>query len=57
MSVDKSMFIGGVTSKYPEELLEGRITVEGNVIACLAKDILLLDENKFKKEQWINNII
>ena len=53
MSVDKSMFIGGVTSKYPEELLEGRITVEGNVIACLAKDILLLDENKFKTEQWI----
>lgn len=53
MSIDKSLFIGGVTSKYPEELLEGRITVEGNVIACLARDILLLDENNFKKEQWI----
>jgi len=30
--------------KYPEELLKGRIAIEGNVISCLAKDILLLDE-------------
>ena len=53
MSIDKSLFIGGVTSKYPEELLEKRVEIEGNVVSCLASDILLLDENNFKKEQWI----
>lgn len=30
--------------KYPAELLEGRQTIEGTVIACVAKDLLLLDE-------------
>ena len=53
MSIDKSLFIAGVCEKYPEELLEKRVEIEGNCIACLAKDILLLDENNFKKEQWI----
>ena len=30
--------------RYPKELLEGRQTIEGSVIACIAKDLLLLDE-------------
>ena len=36
-------FISGC-EKYPKELLEGRQTIEGSVIACIAKDLLLLDE-------------
>jgi len=30
--------------KYPKEILDNRLAVEGNVIACLAKDILRFDE-------------
>lgn len=52
MKVDKSVFLRGV-DKYPEELLEGRMTIEGNCIASIASDVLLLDESKLNKYQFI----
>lgn len=46
-------FIAGIEEKYPKELLEGRLTVEGNVISCLYKDPLLVDECNFKQGDFI----
>lgn len=43
--MDKDLFLKGVTDKYPDEILDGRLQVEGNVIACLFKDPALVDEN------------
>jgi len=40
-------------SKYPEELLNGRKSVEGNVIACVFRDILLLDETNLTTQDFI----
>lgn len=34
---------------YPKTLLEGRINVEGAVIGCLCKDMLLLDDTNLNK--------
>ena len=53
MEIDKNAFLKGVTEKYPEELLEGRITVEGNVCASIFKDPLLLDENKLEPSDFL----
>ena len=51
--MDKNIFIKGVNEKYPKELLDGRITTEGNVVACIWKDPLLLDEIKLSKDDFI----
>ena len=45
--MNKSVFLSGIEKKYPEELLEKRMEIEGNCIACLWKDPLLLDEYDF----------
>ena len=46
-------FITGVLDKYPKELLKCRVTVEDNVIACIMKDILLLDEANLTYRDFI----
>ena len=46
-------FITGVKEKYPASLLKGRIEIEGNVISCFFKDMLLLDDTTFKKEDFV----
>ena len=48
-------FIAGITEKYPKEVLEGRLTVEGNVIACCYIDPLLIDECDFKSTDFITS--
>lgn len=48
-------FIAGITEKYPKEVLEGRLTVEGNVIGCIFQDSLLLDECDFKSTDFITS--
>ena len=40
----KEQFVTGVTEQYPEELLENRLTIEGNLIACLYADVTLYDD-------------
>lgn len=45
-------FLSG-SEKYPKELLEGRVSVEGNVIASIYKDILLLDETELTSKDFI----
>lgn len=54
MSIDKSAFLSGTLEKYDSRLLEGRVTVEGNVIACLAKDITLLDDSKLNSKLFLS---
>lgn len=45
-------FIAGIN--YPKELLANRVTVEANVIACIYKDPLLLEEHNIDKEDFIS---
>lgn len=51
--MNKNMFLKGITEKYSDEMLMKRIETEGNVIACLYKDVLLLDETKLNKDCFI----
>lgn len=44
-------YIKGVD--YPKELLEGRLTVEGNVIGCIWNDLMILDEVKLTTNDFI----
>lgn len=48
-------FIAGVEEKYPKEIFEGRLTVEGNVIGSLYQDPLLIDECDFKSTDFITS--
>ena len=48
-------FIAGVEEKYPKELLENRLTVEGNVIGVIFQDPLLIDECDFKSTDFITS--
>ncbi len=47
------VFIAGIINKYPEKLIEGRMNVEANVIACIYKDPLLMDESKLQEDNFI----
>ena len=42
--IDKSLFVEGVPEKYPEQLLDGRLSIEGNVLACLFSEPTLYDD-------------
>ena len=46
-------FLTGVKEKYPAQLLKGRIQIEGNVISCFFKDMLLLDDTTFESKDFI----
>lgn len=48
-------FLTGITDKYIPQLLKGRIEVEGNVVSCLFKDMLLLDEVKLEPKDFITS--
>ena len=48
-------FLAGVTDKYAQPLLKGRIEIEGNVISCFFKDMLLLDEVKLESKDFITS--
>lgn len=48
-----SNFLLGIEGKYPKEILKGRIEVEGNVISCFMKDMLLMEESSFQREDFI----
>lgn len=39
-------FLPGVVEKYNEKLLEGRVAIEGNLVACFFKDLLLIEDNE-----------
>lgn len=45
-------FLSGI-EKYPVEFLKGRKSVEGNVIACIYKDILLIDETQLTPNDFV----
>ena len=38
MTVNMQEFVNGVAEKYPKELLQNRLTVEGNIIAIIFKE-------------------
>lgn len=49
-----NIFLRGIKEKYPKELLEKRLEIEGNVIACLAKELILLDDIKLNNSHFIS---
>ena len=51
--MDKTQFIAGILDKYPERILENRITIEGNVIGALWADPISLDEYELKATDFI----
>lgn len=48
-------FLAGVKEKYPSYLLKGRVEAEGNVVSCLFKDMLLLDDTVFNIDDFITS--
>ena len=48
-------FLAGVKEKYPIYLLKGRVEAEGNVVSCLFKDMLLLDDTVFSVDDFITS--
>lgn len=46
-------FISGVSHKYDNRLLEGRLTVEGNVIACIFSDPMYLSDYDLSTKDFI----
>ena len=48
-------FLTGVEEKYDKRLLEGRLTIEGNVIACIYSDPLILDEIELTRKDFITS--
>lgn len=43
-TINKDAFIPGILDKYPERLLEGRVTAEGNFCGLLLKDLTRYDD-------------
>lgn len=41
--------------KYPSQLLKGRIEVEGNVISCFFKDMLLIDDTHLEQSDFLTS--
>ena len=55
MAIDKSLFVAGVTERYDKpELLEKRIEIEGNVVASIFSDCLILDETHLSKDMFFS---
>ena len=52
MSINKQQFIAGVAEKYPEELLEFRVNLEANIIACIFKEPDILSEINFSSSYF-----
>lgn len=48
-----SNFLSGVEEKYDKRLLEGRLSVEGNVIATIYADPLIMDELDLTSKDFI----
>jgi hypothetical protein len=46
-------FLSGVEDKYDNRLLKNRLTVEGNVIAIIYSDPLIIDENDLTSKDFI----
>lgn len=53
MALNKKDFVVGILDKYPEELLTNRINIESCVIACIWKDVLLIDESNLSSKDFV----
>ena len=51
--IDINEFITRANEKYPAQLLKGRVQIEGNVISCFFKDMLLLDDTIFEQKDFV----
>lgn len=51
--MNKDVFIPGVIEKYPEELLDGRLNIEANVIGCMVGDMLLAEDTNIDSSKFI----
>lgn len=48
-----SDFISGIEEKYPSELLQGRLILEGNIVGSIFSDTTLLDDYEFNTSDFI----
>ena len=51
--MSNDVYISGVKEKYPEELLEGRINIEANVVGCMIADMLLVDDTNLDGNKFL----
>ena len=45
--MSNNIYISGVTSTIPKELLEGRVNIEANIIGSMVNDMLQAGRNRF----------
>lgn len=48
------IWISGVTDKYPNELLDGRLNAEASAIGLIWNDPLILDETKLSSKEFLS---
>lgn len=52
MGINKQQFVSGVAEKYPAELLEFRVNIEANLIACIFKNPDLISDINFTSQSF-----
>ena len=48
-----NIYISGVTDKIPQELLEGRVNIEANVIGSMVNDMLLVEDTNIDSSKFL----
>ena len=51
--MSNNIYISGVTEKIPNELLEGRINIEANVIGSMINDMLLVEDTNIDSSKFL----
>ena len=51
--MSSNVYISGVTSTIPKELLEGRVNIEANVIGSMVNDMLLVEDTNIDSSKFI----
>ena len=51
--MNNDVFVVGVKEKYPDELLEGRLNIEANVIGCMVGDMLLAEDTNIDASKFL----
>ena len=47
------IYISGVIDKIPQELLEGRVNIEANVIGSMVNDMLLVEDTNIDSSKFL----
>ena len=51
--MSNNIYISGVTSTIPKELLEGRVNIEANIIGSMVNDMLLVEDTNIDSSKFL----